>query len=1494
MLPNTQKSYDQYDDAYVRQLIKGDMNSFEWHQGPKTLNSLTSPSSMIKVIFSSINERDVMLANGKLKPESITSSRLDEDYIFGCEYSGIDLMKNKRVMGLVETNALTNLIESNSILTWNIPDDLKFILSANAMDPMSRMLMEHAYEAIIDAGINPSSIKGSKTGANNGYGITGCSKAMYANRLSYWLGVTGPSYTIDSACSSSIVAIENAYRSIKSGQCDAALVGAANLCLHPNLSLQYAKLGALSPDGYCRTFDADANGFARAEAVGIIYLQKLKNAKRVYGTIVNCKTNCDGYKEQGITLPSSLMHSNLIRELYDECKVSPNDVKYMEAHGTGTKIGDPEEIMAIDVGLCSNRKEPLIVGSIKTNLGHAEAASGIVSIVKIIIANETGKIPPNLHFNKAKKGLKAIEEGRIRIITEAENWNGGYAGVSGLGLGGSNAHCLIKSNDKEKINNALPNDDLPRLVMVSGRTEYAVKYILDDIENRPIDVEFIKLLHDIHADRIDGHLYGGYTILNTINSIEKTLQSNCEKVISRKIDILPQKKHSVWFVFSGMGSQWPTMGKAFLCFPIFAEAIRKCDAALKPMYIDIYDIINNPDKSKFNNILNAFIGIGAIQIGLVDLLKSLKIVPDKIIGHSMGEVGCAYADNTITAEQMILAIYYQGIASINNRIIEGSMAVIGLGHQDAKKYCSNDVEIACHNGAKSTTISGPAISIQKIVTKLNDLNIFAREVECGKIAYHSSYVTEASLKLLQYLKKIIPEPKKRSSKWLSTCFHQNEWATPTAQLASAEYFTKNFTSPVLFGETCTLIPDDAITIEISPHGILQTVLRTSLNSSVINMSLAQRGQDNIQVFLDCIGKLYCAGIQSKISNLYPSVSLPVSRGTPMLSPLIKWQHSDDHFVVSFDNEKNIISHKRTIEVSLKDQDFKYMTGHVVDGINSFPTTFYFVFIWQTLCMMQGKSFFDTSIVFEDIKFLKTIILPESRPVKITIFIDKDNGKFKIIEEEEEIVATGKVYSTDFVSSKKNINNKIVTSNVEKFDTLTREEINRELTLRGYNLGGLYQGLENYSFENSCGTIDWVNNWDTFLANMIQIKLLNLETKNLFVPISIEKLTIDTKMHLNQINSMSNDDTKEFQVFYDDNLDMIVSGGIEIQGVKLNSIARKRITCEPIIQSYKFVSHQDDKDELNLEDAIRMSVQLSVENYSTMKCQILELVQSNDDIENLLTPIIWKAISEIPTIEVEFVTVAEMNPYDNNDTSAIPVTVIEPNQFSLKTNALISTGQNILSSMIDSTVSQFILSIKDNNFLLTLEQTINLQKPEQLKESLEKHCLKIIIKKTIGNLTILLLRKCIESEKNYSIIHVNSDNTYLWIEKLQNALKLSTMDSRILLITDKKFENGLSGLMKCLQSESGTQAAIRGFILQDDNAPDFNIDNPFYQEQLSLDLFLNVLRIDSNSNLPVWGTYRYVMLPNTQKSYDQYDHAYVRQLIKGDMNIVLNGIKDQKH
>ncbi|KAL0105763.1 hypothetical protein PUN28_015883 [Cardiocondyla obscurior] len=371
---------------------------------------------------------------------------------------------------------------------------------AHTMDPMCRMLLEHAYEAVVDAGINPKQLRGSRIGVFvgacfsesektwfyeklqvNGFGITGCSRAMLANRISYWLGVTGPSYTLDSACSSSLVALEHAYRCLIDGQCEGAIVGGSNLCLHPYVSLQFSRLGVLSPDGRSKVFDIDADGYARSETISVIYLQKAKNAKRIYATLVYGKTNCDGYKEQGITFPSSKMQSKLMKECYADCNLSPNDLSYLECHGTGTKVGDPEELYAIETAICKERTNPLLIGAVKSNMGHSEPASGLCQVVKVIGAMETGLIPPNLHYNRPREGLKALEDGRLKVVTELTPWNGGYVGINSFGFGGANCHIILKSYTKNKINNAAPTDDLPRLVTVSGRTEESIKVFLDDV-----------------------------------------------------------------------------------------------------------------------------------------------------------------------------------------------------------------------------------------------------------------------------------------------------------------------------------------------------------------------------------------------------------------------------------------------------------------------------------------------------------------------------------------------------------------------------------------------------------------------------------------------------------------------------------------------------------------------------------------------------------------------------------------------------------------------------------------------------------------------------------------------------------------------------------------------------------------------------------------------------------------------------------------------------
>lgn len=353
------------------------------------------------------------------------------------------------------------------------------------MDPMCRILLEKTYEAIVDAGINPKELRNTNCGVfvgacfsevwsdekheYSGHAITGCGVGMFANHISHWLGCTGPSFNTDTACSSSMYALENAFRAIRNGLCDSAIVGGANLCLSPYVTLNFYLLGVLSMEGKCRVFDEEGSGYVRSEAISVIYLQKIKDAKRNYGEVVYAKTNCDGYKPEGITYPSGKLQQRLLASFYEECAISPSSLAYMEAHGTGTRVGDPEEVNAIDSLFTKGRTTPLKIGSNKSNMGHTEAASGVCAISKVIIAFETGFIPPNLHFNKPRREIAGLNEGRLSVVVEKTLLDGDLVGLNSFGFGGANAHILLKRNPKEKVNQGIPSDDMPRLVTISGR-----------------------------------------------------------------------------------------------------------------------------------------------------------------------------------------------------------------------------------------------------------------------------------------------------------------------------------------------------------------------------------------------------------------------------------------------------------------------------------------------------------------------------------------------------------------------------------------------------------------------------------------------------------------------------------------------------------------------------------------------------------------------------------------------------------------------------------------------------------------------------------------------------------------------------------------------------------------------------------------------------------------------------------------------------------------
>lgn len=581
---------------------------------------------------------------------------------------------------------------------------------AECMDPQMRMLLEATHEAIIDAGFNPQELRGSRTGVYigvsnseteqywcadpdrvNGYGLTGCARAMFANRVSFTFDFKGPSYAADTACSSSLYALSQAFADLKAGHCDSAIVAGAGVILKPTMSLQFKRLGMLSAEGKCAAFDEAGAGYVRSDGCVVIFIQKANEARRIYSSILNVRTNTDGSKEQGITFPDGKMQNRLIRETYEEIGLNPADVAYVEAHGTGTKVGDPQEVNSItDFFCCKDRKTPLLIGSVKSNMGHSEPASGVCSIAKVLLAMEAGVIPGNLHYKSPNPDLYGIVDGRVKVIDRNTPWNGGIVGLNSFGFGGANAHVILKSNPKPKT--VTPTETIPRLVALSGRTNEAVELLLEDAEKNKTDDEYLGLVNEIHSKNIPLHYYRGYAVVGGSETVREV------------VDVVSDKR-PIWYIYSGMGSQWASMAKDLIHLEVFKNSINRCADALRPEGVDLLEVLTKSEESTFDNILNSFISIAAVQVGLTDLLTHLGISPNGIVGHSVGELGCAYADGTFTAEQTVLAAYWRGRSILETDLIPGTMAAVGLSWEETIARVPSDVIAACHNSTDSVTVS---------------------------------------------------------------------------------------------------------------------------------------------------------------------------------------------------------------------------------------------------------------------------------------------------------------------------------------------------------------------------------------------------------------------------------------------------------------------------------------------------------------------------------------------------------------------------------------------------------------------------------------------------------------------------------------------------------------------------------------------------------------------------------------------------------------------
>lgn len=682
----------------------------------------------------------------------------------------------------------------------------------------------------------------------------------------------------------------------------------------------------LTLDGISQPFDENSSGFIRSEAICVVFLQKIEAARRNYATIVNIGTANDGFKIAGAAVPSQQDIQNLQTRVYREANINPSDIRYVESHAASTHVGDKIQVDCIDAVFCGEeRRTPLLIGSVKSNTGHTESSSGLVSLAKTIFMFENEKIIPNINIKRLRDDCDALTQGRIKVAMEVEEFYDDFIGIDNFGILGANSHCIIRKNHKSKRNNGLANDELPRLLLWSGKTNDNIDYVFDSIISRPLDDEFMALLQASQRFTHASFNCRGFAIFETNKLNNRT---HC---LDRKIkEVAVKEKRPIVFMFSGVGAQWLTMGRDLLKIPMLAERIDDCHRILEPVGVNLKNMLISTDPTTFESCQNIFIGVTAIQIALIDLLKKLGITPDYFIGHSLGELACAYADDSLTAEQTMMSAYLRGKCVMDRCSQTGGMAAVAMQHEALMKVLPDGLEIACFNSTESFTVSGDANKINTFAENMKINSVPVRVLDSSGIAFHSFHVQYCKDEMLRVMSDLIKEPKKRSDRWISTSIDDDKIDfSLMSSFASAEYFTNNLLNPVKFSDCLAKLPRNSLVIEVAPHALLLGISKKMIPDGD-HIGLTQRNSiDGVLHLLQAIGKIYQCGIDIDIRQIYPKIEFPVSRGTRMIAPLVKWNHSESHFVPLFNPIDSF--GKRNVSVNLYMPKYSYLSHHVIDG-----------------------------------------------------------------------------------------------------------------------------------------------------------------------------------------------------------------------------------------------------------------------------------------------------------------------------------------------------------------------------------------------------------------------------------------------------------------------------------------------------------------------------------------------------------------------------------
>ncbi|KAG5873391.1 hypothetical protein JTB14_027737 [Gonioctena quinquepunctata] len=1281
----------------------------------------------------------------------------------------------------------------------------------DCMDPRHRVLLEAAYGCIIDAGYNPSELKSTKTGvyvgietlfANgeveeenvNNYYLLGNLPGLAANRISFCFDLRGPSYVSESTCSTSLSILNNAINDIKSGVVDSAIVGATQLNLHPLTTVLMNELHVLSPDGKGRVFSSERNGYVRSESVVTLFVQKRSDCRRIYANIIGAGSNCDGSKKEGITFPSSKSQVELMREVYSKANVDPNEVTYVETHGTGTHIGDIQECESLFQMFGSKRSGSLLIGSVKSNVGHAEIASGLVSVTKVLLAMETGILPADLNCHPLDMKLAGFADQKLKVVTENLPWKNGIAGINSYGVGGSNSHLALKRNDKEKTAKKLSGN---RLVLASGCTEEAVLHFLDGIENSVFDEECLALVDEIHKINVDGHKFRGFTILGE----QRT----------RELERHVMEPRPIWFIYPGVGSQWLGMGRDLMKIEVFRTTIRRCAEALSPYGIFLEEIITTKDTKVLDDILNIGVAITAVEVALTDVLFSLGIHPDGIAGHSLGEIGCAYAGGHITPEQAALLAYARAYWSRIINTPPGLMASINMSMEEMKELLPDNIFIACRNGSTNVTISGLE----------NPVRLFLETLSAR----------EAVPFVFDFCKKVLNDPKPRSRKWISSSVPLNS-TEETLEFTCAEYFVNNFVNPVLFDQVVDKIPENALVIEIGPHGLLQGILKREIKSGAKILSVSNKfNEDNEAVFLESIGRIFLAGGQPNLRNLYRDVSFPVSRGTKMLAPLVKWDHSQSW---SYPIWKSKDDTGKIVSINISDEKYSHFNGYIVDGKVLMPASGYVEMAWKVAAKLAMKNIEESPIVVENLKILRSTVLPHNEEVQFLVNIMKHSGNFEI-HEGGSMVATGNIRLVQDISRElMDLDRKSTLGIPNGVPSMNRDDVYSELNLRGLSLRESYQGITGCSIDGSSGEIEWKGQFSCYLDAMFHLSMISEMKRELILPTGLRRLVIDPVAHLGFAN-----EGKDIKVMNHKYCNLMRSGGIEISGLKFSGFeSQQKIQADPILQTYEFIHYESPQNKYDSNIALLIAFKIIIQNSTgvTKQLRICEVLGEHEQFP--LKEKIENILHEESTVEFEYSTCSL-------------------DMMNGKYDVIVISGD--VSPLMD--MKKIEVNLNSEGFIIFIGR---------ISDATENH-LQVIFENASENSNLHLLRPKIAIPDNYEILNVKTAD-FCWLDKLK-LFAGSEVKKNIYLYCEEQV-NGLIGLVKCLMVQP-TSVSYKSILIEG-NAKKFSLDNTFYRKQLEKNLTFNIFRGDK------WGTYVHLPILKDPKM-KLVTNAFVKIGTVGDLS-----------